>query len=216
MITIKNALGSRNIPVNTLQENDIDLSQKTQISYASKTQTDTEKMFIDLGNGSFININPQSAITLEQSWGKAIMEILQGNVEYFIPSALSWTLQIKGKYGGTNIYNISNTVRSGLLRQFEQKKEDFFINQLGGSMILNPTVNKVIKFFITTLYTISPKTYEKNLNNFNDIQEYFSGILVKDTSAFTGEKINGIIDNIMSQVKKWAGETTIIKQLLNK
>jgi hypothetical protein len=48
ILTIKNALGSKEIPVNTVQQNNLDLSQKTQISYASKTQSDMEKMFIDL------------------------------------------------------------------------------------------------------------------------------------------------------------------------
>jgi hypothetical protein len=72
-----------------LQENNIDLSQKTQISYASKTQSDKENIFIDIGNGSFIHINPQSAVTLEQSGNKTVMEILQGNIEYYIPSEFS-------------------------------------------------------------------------------------------------------------------------------
>ncbi|MEI8009371.1 MAG: hypothetical protein WCI00_08700 [bacterium] len=60
-------MGSKQIPVNTLKENDINLSQPTQISFATKTQTDTGQIFIDMGNGSFIHIDPQSAITLEQS-----------------------------------------------------------------------------------------------------------------------------------------------------
>ena len=85
IITIKNALGSKQIPVNTLKENDINLSQPTQISFATKTQTDTGQIFIDMGNGSFIHIDPQSAITLEQSWNSVVMQILQGNIEYYIP-----------------------------------------------------------------------------------------------------------------------------------
>ena len=64
---VKNALGTKQIPLSALNKNDIDLSQKTQISFASKTQAGLEKLFIDLGNGSFINLNPQSAVTLEQS-----------------------------------------------------------------------------------------------------------------------------------------------------
>ena len=86
---IKNALGTKEIPLNELNKNDIDLSQKTQISFTSKTKTGLEKLFIDLGNGSFVNINPQSAITLEQSGENTIMQILQGNVEYYTPPELS-------------------------------------------------------------------------------------------------------------------------------
>jgi hypothetical protein len=88
-LTIKNALGSKQIAVSELKQSDIDLSQKTQISFASKTQSELEKVFIDLGNGSFVNINPQSAITLEQSGGNTVMQILQGNIQYYTPKALS-------------------------------------------------------------------------------------------------------------------------------
>ncbi|MEI6773673.1 MAG: hypothetical protein WCL18_02370 [bacterium] len=64
---IKNALGTKEIAMNELTQNNIDLSQKTQISFISKTEAGLEKIFIDIGNGSFININPQSAVTVEQS-----------------------------------------------------------------------------------------------------------------------------------------------------
>ncbi len=217
ILTIKNALGSKDIPVNTLQQNNIDLSQKTQISYASKTQSDMEKMFIDLGNGTFININPQSAITLEQSGNTTIMEILQWNVEYYTPPTVSWALEIVGKYSGKNIQEIPNTIRSNLIGQFEQKKEDFFVSQIGGGMVLNPVINKVIKFFITTLHDISPKTYEKNLDNYNKIQTYFGNPTTgEDASILTGENIRNIMDDVMSQMKKWVQETTIINKLFNK
>lgn len=127
---IKNALGTKEIPLNQLNENDIDLSQKTQISFASKTKTGLEKVFIDLGNGAFININPQSAVTVEQSGNQTVMQILQGNIEYYTPPEISGALQLIGKYKGKSIEDIQNTIRSNLSNQFEEKKQDFFINQL--------------------------------------------------------------------------------------
>lgn len=211
---IKNELWTREIPLNTLKESDINLSEKTQISFASKTQAGLEKIFVDLWNGSFININPQSAVTLEQSWGNTIMQILQGNIEYYTPSGLSWALQLIGKYKGKNIKNIQDGIRGSLLSQFKKKEEDFFINQIGGSMVLNPVINKIISFFIHTLYTISPKTYQKNLNNYNNIQQYLDISTTESTNSITTwESIKSIFSDIMSQVKKWAGETTINKRL---
>ncbi len=213
-LVIKNALGTKEIPLNELKENDIDLSQKTQISFISKTKTGLEKLFIDLGNGSFININPQSAVTLEQSWNQTIMQILQGNIEYYTPKELSWALQLIGKYKGKNIQDIKNTVRSNLSDQFEQKKEDFFINQIGGAMILNPVIDKVIRFFINILYSISPKSYQNNLANYNNIQQYFGRSITGEiTTATTGESLRSMINDIMGQVRKWAGETKINQRL---
>ncbi|MFA7298592.1 MAG: hypothetical protein WC010_03010 [Candidatus Absconditabacterales bacterium] len=215
-LLIKNALGSKEISLSELNSNDIDLSQKTQISFASKTKTETEKVFIDLGNGSFVNINPQSAITLEQIEGKTTMQILQGNVEYYIPSNLSGALELIGKYKGKNIQDIKSDVRSNLNNQFEQRKEEFFINQIGGSLVLNPAINKVIKFFINTLYSISPETYQKNLNNYNNIQEYFGISITGVTiSASTGDSIKSIFNDIMSQAKKGAEETKVNQWLGN-
>lgn len=214
MVTIKNALGTKEIPVNEITKNDIDLSQKTQINFSAKTQSSLEKIFIDLGNGSFININPQSAVTLEQSWNTTIMQILQGNVAYYTPPELTWALQLIGKYQGKNIQNIQDDTRWNLINQFEQKKQEFFINQLGGNIVLNPVIDKIIKYFINILYTISPKTYQKNLVNYTTIQQYLGKSITGSTnSSFTGENIQSIIDDIVSQAKKWFGETQISQRL---
>lgn len=214
ILVIKDALGTRQIPVSELQENDIDLSQKTQISFISKTTSQLEKIFIDLGNGLFVNINPQSAITLEQSWDETIMQILQGNVQYYIPEEFSWAFELIGKYQWKSIQNIKDETRAGLVNQFEDKKQEFFINQIGWNIILNPAINKVIKFFINTLHTVSPKAYEKNLANYNNIQQYlWISTTGEITPTATGENLRSIIDDLMGQIKKWAEETSINSRL---
>lgn len=212
-LIVKNALGTKQIPVSELKKNDIDLSQKTQISFASKSKTGVEKVFIDLGNGIFININPQSALTLEQSGDNTIMQILQGNIEYHIPSEISWAIQLIGKYKGKSINDIQNTARESLVSQFEQKKEEFFVNQLWGSLVLNPAINKTIKFFINTLYSVSPKNYQKNLANYNNIQQYLGIATGGRDTEMTGENIKSMVDDLMGQIKKWAGETSINQRL---
>jgi hypothetical protein len=105
------------------------------------------------------------------------MQILQGNIEYYTPQELSGALQLIGKYKGKNIQKVQDSILSDLVSKFQQKKEDFFINQIGGSMVLNPAINKIISFFINTLYNISPKTYQKNLTNYNNIQQYFGNLI---------------------------------------
>jgi hypothetical protein len=70
-----------------------------------------EKVFVHLGNGTFINLNPQSAVTIEQSGKNTIMQILQGDVQYYIPQELSGALQLIGKYKGKNIKEVQNSVR---------------------------------------------------------------------------------------------------------
>ena len=76
-------------------------------------------------------------------------------------------------------------------------------------MVLNPTIDKIIKFFINTLYNISPKTYQKNLTNYNNIQQYLGKATTGTITQKTGPGLESIINDIMSQVKKWAGETKI-------
>lgn len=213
-LLIKNALWTKEIPINEIQASDIDLSQKTQISFVAKTKSDIKKVFINLGNGAFININPQSAVTLEQSGETTIMQILQGNIEYYLPKELSWAIQLIGKYKGKSVENVQDTIRWNMVNAFEQQKERFFINEIGGDMILNPAINKVISFFINTLYTISPKAYQDNLANYNNIQAYLGISTTQSTTQkMTGESLRSMIDDIMSQVKKWAEETKINKRL---
>ncbi len=214
ILLIKNALWTKEIPINEIQVSDIDLSQKTQISFVAKTKSDIKKVFINLGNGAFININPQSAVTLEQSGETTIMQILQGNIEYYLPKELSWAIQLIGKYKGKSVENVQDTIRWNMVNAFEQQKERFFINEIGGDMILNPAINKVISFFINTLYNISPKAYQDNLANYNNIQAYLGISTTQSTTQkMTGESLRSMIDDIMSQVKKWAEETKINKRL---
>lgn len=209
LIIIKNALGTKEVPVSEISKKDIDLSQKTQISFSSKTQWALEKIFIGIWNGVFINIPPQSSVTLQQTWDNTIMQILQWNIQYYTPPELAWAIKIIGKYKGKSVQDIQNNIRWNLLGQFEQKKQEFFINQLGGNMVLNPTIDKIIKFFINTLYNISPKTYQKNLTNYNNIQQYLGKATTGIITQKTGPGLESIINDIMSQVKKWAGETKI-------
>ncbi|MCX6824822.1 MAG: hypothetical protein NTY80_01235 [candidate division SR1 bacterium] len=209
LIIIKNALGTKEVPVSEISKKDIDLSQKTQISFSSKTQGALEKIFIGIGNGVFINIPPQSSVTLQQTGDNTIMQILQGNIQYYTPPELAGAIKIIGKYKGKSVQDIQNNIRGNLLGQFEQKKQEFFINQLGGNMVLNPTIDKIIKFFINTLYNISPKTYQKNLTNYNNIQQYLGKATTGIITQKTGPGLESIINDIMSQVKKGAGETKI-------
>lgn len=213
IILIKNELGTKELKVDELNADDINLSEKTQISFASKTLSEAEKIFIDLGNGIFINLNPQSAITLEQSWENIIMQILQGNIEYTIPENQSWTLEIIGKYNGTQVESTGVTIRSQLTNEFEQKKEEYFIQQLGGNMILNPAIDKIIRFFINTLYNISPKTYQNNRTNYKNIQHYLGNSITEENQNFTGESMRDIINDLISQAKRGTEDTRLFNQL---
>ncbi len=206
-IIIKNALWTEEINVEDLDIADINLSETTQISFASPNTIDQQKLFIWLGDGSFINLSPQSAITLLQSWQHIDMQIIQGNISYYIPQGISGTIQIVGKYAAKQIQTIQNTTRAQLVKEFDQQKEDFFLKQLWGNIITNPIVNDTIKFFLNTLYTISPKNYQKNINNYNTIQEYLGLINTGTTNNLTGITTKNFIENIMGQIKKWSEET---------
>ena len=57
------------------------IEEKTQINFLSKQKTGTS-LFLDLGNGAFVEINPQSAINIQKTGTNVIMQIIEGNVEY--------------------------------------------------------------------------------------------------------------------------------------
>lgn len=206
-VTLKNILWSKEIQVKNLNIENIDLSQKTQILFGSKITE--EKLFIDIKNGWFINLPAQSAITLEQTGNTTSMQILQWDIEYYIPEEYSGTLEIIGNKKWTNIENIEESGWSNITKYREEQKESFFIKALWGESILNPTVDKIIKFFITNLHKISPKTYQNNLDNYNKIQEYLGNTIIEETQ-FTGESTKSMISDIRSQAKKWTEETKFL------
>ena len=207
IITLKNSLWSKEIQVKDIHREDIDLSQKTQILFGSKITE--EKLFIDIKNGWFINLPAQSAITLEQTGNTTLLQILQWDIEYYVPEEYSGTLEIIGNKKWTNIENIEESGWSNITKYREEEKESFFIKALWGESILNPTVDKIIKFFITNLHKISPKTYQNNLDNYNKIQEYLGNDIIEETQ-FTGESVKNMINDIRSQAKRWTEETKFL------
>jgi hypothetical protein len=68
--------------------------------------------------------------------------------------------------------------------------------------VLNPTINKIIKFFITNLHRISPKKYQNNFDNYNTIQNYLGNTNEENTENLTGENLKSMINDIRSQAKK--------------
>lgn len=206
-VTLKNILWSKEIQVKDINIEDIDLSQKTQILFGSKITE--EKLFIDIKNGWFINLPAQSAITLEQTGNTTLMQILQWDIEYYVPEEYSGTLEIIGNKKWTKIENIEESSWSNITKYIEEQKESFFIKALWGESILNPTVDKIIKFFITNLHKISPKTYQNNLDNYNKIQEYLGNDIIEETQ-FTGESVKSMINDIRSQAKRWTEETQFL------
>jgi len=54
----------------------------------------------------------------------------------------------------------------------EEKKEQIFIKELGGEIVLHPTIDTIIKWYITSLHKIHPKKYQNNLDNYYLVQEY--------------------------------------------
>lgn len=203
-ITIKNILGNKEIEVKKINKENIDLSQKTQIIFASKINE--EEIFIHIKNGWFINIGAQSVITLEQTGTITMMQIFQWNIEYYIPEEYSGSLKLIGSKKWKHIKNIEQANWGNIITYKEQEQENFFIESLWGELILNPTIDKCIKFFIMILYKINPEKYQKNLNNYNTIQEYL-GNFNEENNQYTGESVKSMISDIRSQAKKWTENT---------
>jgi len=213
MLIIKNSLEKKEI-ANVLGKNiEIPMFEKTHITFASKTTENQEKLFISLWNGGFVQIPEQSIITIEKKGNVHKMEILQWKIEYFIPKEYSGSLVFIGKNKWVPIETIENNIRSVLIQDFETQKKAFLIEQLGWNILLNPTINKIIKFFITTLYTIQPTVYEKNMLNYQYIQKYFDIQSEVSWQNLTWENIQNIVQDMLYQAKKWNEKTMILKKI---
>lgn len=198
---IKNKLGTKQLPLQDIKTQDIDISQTPQILFTSTSTIESQKLFLDIRNMVILDIPPQSAIQITTSGHRIYIDIQKGNVVYYIPKKQSEFVDIIGK--ASAITESQDTSRTNIIQKSQQKQQELFIQALGGKIITQPMINTIIGFTIHTLYTLYPSKYQNNRENYLAIQTYLDIDQPNNSkSSFSGENIRSIFYDMIGQIKK--------------
>ncbi len=183
----------------SLKEGDI-----TKINFVSQQPDEKTLCFIQLHEGTLIQLYPQSSLLLSGRYPLLDLQALQGKISFSpSPETAQATITMTWIIKDTSI----STEKSGLFSAFEQKKTDYLIQQWWTFMD-NQTMNQLSKYFLEILNKIFPSLYSKNLQNYNDFQQYIQKIeaLVdtKDTAA--------IQTSVANQAEKGRQETKLYQR----
>lgn len=201
VLIIKNKLGTKQIPLQDIKTQDIDISQTPQILFTSTSIIESHKLFLDIGNKVILDIPPQSVIQITTSGYKVIIDIQKGSIVYYIPQQQSEFVDIIGK--ASAVTKIQNTSWTNIIQKSQQKQQEVFIQALGGKMITQPIINTIIGSTIQILYTLYPSKYQNNRENYLTIQTYLDIDQPNSSkSSFSGENIRSVLYDMIGQIKK--------------
>ena len=142
--------------------------ETTQIIFSSKTGLQNTFAYITFPQGTIITLHPQSAATLSQSTTtlsesairdprSATLNILQGKINIYTPPEQSGYLLLTWDLTQTTLDDTGNM--QYMIDDFLRRRNEYFINQIGGEIMLNASVDAFIGRYIS-LANSSIKTLE--------------------------------------------------------
>ena len=185
----------------------------SKISFISEQATDKIKASIILNNWIIILLNPQSAIDLSKTWNIYTRKVLAWNVSSHIPEEIY--KENEKTYSGINVNKESGLILfQDQIRIFEDNKNNYLIQMAWWKFINNPTVDLLIKNYITFLTNINPSKYSQNMINYNEYHKYLN-IQTKQYWYEKNEQEN-INSDILSETNEWINQTQFLKKIIDR
>lgn len=130
----------------------------TQITFSTQKKLEKTNLIISAHDGWLIMMKSQSALKLVKSWSIIISKIMDGDV-YTYSDTFTWSAD-------------DMAIFEDQRKNFEQKKLDYITNLAWWNIVLNPTVDLLIKNYITVLMNIDQNRYAQNMMNYNEYHKY--------------------------------------------
>jgi len=192
----------------------IDFRETTDIRFASPNVESKVRVFVDMGHDWILNIKPQSAIIFSETEKSINVEIIQWNVEYYIPEDFPKTFTILGGVSWNTMTDTTKTYRMESNIYFQEQAEKQFIEALWWELFLHPILHTLVWWYIKALYTISPNTYQNNIDNYTIIQKYRGNEPIDSIPTIREDDTSSLWQDIRSQMKKGGEETLLLKKRL--
>jgi hypothetical protein len=142
----------------------------TQISFISQNTGEKAQCFIQIPNGIFIQLYPQSALLLSWKYPNLEIKALQWLVSYTSWEDIS---QSNIRLEWIQADHTPNVQRDELRSTFQQGKIAFLSKQII-EFSSNPTINEISKTYLQILSSLFPGIYTKDLSNYYQFQKYIT------------------------------------------
>lgn len=147
-ITIGNNKQQKFVSTQETQDQEIDFDGELTIRYASKTNDKNNFAILEWSDGSHSIIFPQTDFVIKKGG-----------------TNISWEI--------TRISPLLQKREQLLKENFEEKKRIFFVEEAWWTYLENATINKLITYYLNTLFSIDAERFGQKLLNFQAYQKYF-------------------------------------------
>lgn len=215
LISLKNINGERKIIID-LQNSENIISQNlnsfndTQITFSSTKKLENTNLIITTNNWIQIMLKSQSAISLVKTWNSIIWNTLAGKTDYYISQKLYE--ENEKMYSGLNISPKENqNIFASQIKSFEDKKTQYLTNLVWWNFVLNPTVDVLIKNYITILMNIDQNKYSQNMMNYNEYHKYLQ--VENKIYWYENNQQQDINSEVFSNTENWINQTQFAKTI---
>lgn len=204
---------------------------EAQIIFSSKTWTQNTYAHLIFPKGAIVTLYPQSAIEINksttiplekggsQSGGDLwiFLNIIQWKINTYTPQDQSWYLTLTGDLTRMTLNETGNT--QGFIDAYTTKRNAYFINQIGGEIMLNHSIDGFIWRYISfanaatklaqqaSIYlpiNLSISWFDQNKLNYDEFHTYLN----YQTSTIY-ETATGSTQRIARDTEKWRNASNV-------
>lgn len=142
----------------------INLTENSEILYASNTPREENQIFLLLENGDLMNIFPQTLVHFDKD--HQTITILQGTWEIAYSS-----LERKWDFSG-NLQELNEKTYQTITDSYRNDLNIHLYKQIGNGVQKNVIIRNINKKFLTIMEKILPGVFYQNLQNFEEFNKY--------------------------------------------
>jgi hypothetical protein len=104
-------------------------------------------------------------------------------------------------------------IQKKLTQVYIEDQKKYFVKEAGGAFLNNRTVQRILKVYLSTLFSLDAERFGDNMINFQAYQKYFS---LPDVQDYKSDFVNADIDSAVKERTNDAWEKTKIFEWLKR
>lgn len=157
----------------------LDLASTVALQYPARDHIKNQFTRLVLPDATTILILPQTKFSLTTAkiatGTQHNFSIAQWKYKVFASSFLDYPIDYQVQTGVSfQLSSGMSYTHKQILHEVTQRKNEFFVDQAWGPYLNNPTIQKTLRIYISTLFSIRPDKFANNMLNYENYQQYFS------------------------------------------